>query len=244
MQRINLKKILSVIFFLILTALLYLAVNETNIKTDNSNLIIIFFGIFISGGFLLTLNLLGRNTISTEDSQLTDKKTDHKSKDQKDDIELNVKEYVDGILYDIHKITTIKELSELILKNFAKTFQIVQGIIYVYNNSSNKFIPASSYAFFSENKLSEFETGDGIAGQVANDQNIKLIQNIADDYITVLSGLGKSSANNLLIIPVVYNNKTIAVIELASFDDFPENYKNIYKKINKTIADKFNSLIQ
>lgn len=245
MPKFNIKKILSLVFFLIISLLLYLAVVKTNTYENDSVLFIIYAGIFLSASFLLGINLSGKNYSSEEGSLFSDNKTDKKRKaKENENTELKTREYINGILFDIHKVETIKELGELLLKNFAKTFQIVQGIIYVLNPSSKKFVLASSYAFFSENKLEDFEPGEGIAGQVANDQNIKLIKDIADDYIKVLSGLGSSSAKNLLIIPIVHNNKTIAMIELAAFDDFPQNHQKIYKSINKTIADKFNSLIQ
>jgi hypothetical protein len=43
------------------------------------------------------------------------------------------------------------------------------------------------------------------------------ITDIPDGYITVLSGLGSSSPSNLLIMPVINENETIGIAELAFF---------------------------
>ena len=74
-------------------------------------------------------------------------------------------------------------------------------------------------------------------------KEIQLITDIAEGYLTVISGLGSSSPSNLLIIPFVFNNETIAIAELAAFEDFPENIKEIYDKINDPLSEKINALI-
>ena len=44
------------------------------------------------------------------------------------------------------------------------------------------------------------------------------------DYIKISSGLGKASPLNLIVLPVLFENKVKAVIELASLDTFSETH--------------------
>jgi putative methionine-R-sulfoxide reductase with GAF domain len=238
-----LKKILSVTFFLLIILILFLNLNDANFNLSNKTLILFNLGIFISALFLLILNLIGPSNASGQDSQDEKSEKEKKQKGKKSG-DSDLKPYITGIQNGTDKANTLKDYGDLLLKNLAKEFYIVQGMLYTINRTSGRFEICSSYAYFSENKITDFGLGDGICGQVAQDKTIKMITDMAEDYITVLSGLGSSSVSNLLIIPFVYNNQTIAVVELAAFDDFPDFYKSLYQKINKPIAEKFNALIK
>lgn len=245
MQNLPVRKILSVIFFLILLGLIFILYTENNIEKLDGNTVLIYGGLIFSSLFLLIINLSKRiskkkDLISSEkDSKEDPEKTEILDKDQQVQTEIHISE----ILKDIHKPADIKSLAELILKNFAKGFFIVQGVFFIKNKKTEKFQPTATYAYYSEDEIKEFEEGDGITGQAALNKNIKHITDIAEGYITVLSGLGSSSPTNLLIIPFVLNNETIAIAELAAFENFPENIKGIYSEINKPLSEKINSLI-
>lgn len=241
MQNFPARKILSVFFFLVIIALLLIIY-----KNPTGNSLFIFGGIIFSALILLILNVTNIFSLRKKDKHTDlDNKTDKIIKDpkEKEKKEKQIKKHTEGILLNINRPRDIKSLSELLLRNFAKEFSIVQAIIFTGNKKSKTFQPIASYANYSENDISEFIEGDGITGQVAEDKKIRLITDIAAGYLTVISGLGSSSPKNLLIIPIVSNNETIAIIELAAFESFPESYKEIYNNINKAISDKFNSLV-
>ena len=246
MQNFSAGKILSIFFFLVIIALLLIVYKEIEFKNPERNSLLIFAGIFFAVLFLLVLNLTNfisvREKTKQEDSE---KKSDKIKKDpeEKERDKIQIKSHTAGILKHINRPNDMKAFSELLLKNFAEELSIVQAIIFIRNKKSKTFKPIESFANYSENNIPEFKEGDGIVGQVAEDKKIRLITDIAEGYITVISGLGSSSPSNLLIIPIVSNNETVAIIELAAFESFPETYKEIYTDINKAISDKFNSLV-
>ena len=47
-----------------------------------------------------------------------------------------------------------------------------------------------------------------------------MLTNVPSNYIKISSGLGNAKPSNLIILPVLFENKVKAVIELASLDDF------------------------
>lgn len=63
------------------------------------------------------------------------------------------------------------------------------------------------------------------------------IENIPKNYITVLSVLGSSSPGKLIIIPLIANDNTNAVIELASFTDFPEEINEITQEVSQPLGE-------
>ena len=245
MQKLPVRKILSIIFFLVMAGLIFILYTENNIEKLDRNTVLIYCGLFFSGLFLFILNFTKpvskkKKIISSEEDTEDEAK---KIEDLNKDIQVQTKNHISEILKDIHKPADIKSFAELILKNFARDFFIVQGIVFIKAKNSKRFQPTASYAFYSENEIKEFEEGDGITGQAALNKDIQLITGIAEGYLTVLSGLGSSSPTNLLIIPFVFNNETIAIAELAAFENFPKNIKEIYSKINKPLSEKFHSLI-
>lgn len=141
------------------------------------------------------------------------------------------------------RFDSISKYCEEVLRRFAKEFDIVVGIFYVLNKQEQNFSIANSFAFYSENTNKTFQLGEGITGQVAKNQKNLIIDNVPDGYIDVVSGLGQGSPKNLAFIPVVSDNLTIGVIELASFSKFPENADEVFSKIALKISNDLKKFI-
>lgn len=137
-----------------------------------------------------------------------------------------------------------ESLSDALLKVMSKAFSAVQSMVFIYSREDEKFYPAGSYAFYSDKPVKPFGYGEGINGQVAKNQELLLIDNVPEGYITVLSGLGNSSPKHLAVFPIIFEGKTIAVFELASFGSFPDNFEQLYKSVHTKIAQTYAKFIQ
>ena len=152
---------------------------------------------------------------------------------------LNTKEILNRIIPN--KLPTIEEYSETILLNVSKEVEIVQGIFYVRNLSENTFSSVSYYAYFSENKPEPFKEGESIPGQVARNKEIMEIDNVPENYIQVISGLGEGSPKYLTLFPVIKDDITIAIYEFASFTKLTEEYVSLLKDMAaKTTTNIYN----
>jgi len=132
--------------------------------------------------------------------------------------------------------------SEKLLQNIAKELDIVQGLIFVLNDADQKFHVSGEYAYFSEEQPRSFPLGETLSGQVAKNKKMLNLKKLPDGYITVLSGLGKSSPRHLIIVPIVHEGKSIGVMELASFKHFGENEELLAMKISELMANLLNVL--
>jgi len=132
---------------------------------------------------------------------------------------------------------TPQEYFDQLLINLSKRLDIVQGVAFAFNEKTEKFFMAGSYAYYTEQTDRTFELGEGIPGQVAKDMKILLMDNIPEDYIRIVSGLGTGSPKCLLEIPIVYENKTVAVLELASFEKKALNYDEFLSLLNASIGE-------
>ncbi|MDX2195116.1 MAG: PAS domain-containing protein [Cytophagales bacterium] len=110
-----------------------------------------------------------------------------------------------------------------------------QAKIYMVNNESDmqtKIELISTFAF-SRKKYPKSESllpGEGLVGQAYLEKDAIYMTQVPENYTYITSGLGDAAPRNVMIIPVLYNNVVIAVVEIASF--------KIYSNLEKELIEK------
>ena len=165
------------------------------------------------------------------------------STDQANEDYIDIEEMEKKIIPSNDKNMNFGQLAETILINIANTFDIVQGLFYIRNNNSDTFSIAGKFAYYGEEEPKDFELGIALTGQTAKNQKVLNLTKIPENYITVLSGLGNGSPNGLLIVPVLHNQKTIGLIELASFKHFDKKSEDIFTQLSEKIGKKLSETI-
>jgi hypothetical protein len=137
---------------------------------------------------------------------------------------------------------SIAAYTENLLQNIAQEMEIVTGLVFVLNDTDQMFHISGQYAYYSEEQPRSFSLDETLSGQVAKNRKLLYIKDLPKDYISVISGLGKSVPSHLMIAPIVHNYKSIGVIELASFKPFNESHELIIKRVSESMADLLNEL--
>ena len=238
MQNIPVRKILSAILFILIIVFTYLIFIKLGVQKSDNDIIVLFGGLVFSSMFLFSIVFTRRVIVKTIYEERENLKQNENIKKEKEKI--SFKESL-NIVKEYDKQKDLKELSEFILKKLAHKFNAVQGTLYVREKVGDTFVNTANYALYGNKK--SFKEGEGINGQVATNKKLKIITDIPEGYISVVSGLGAASPNNLLVMPFVFNNKTIALLELASFEEFPNYIFDFYSHINNNISKHFNKLI-
>ena len=140
------------------------------------------------------------------------------------------------------KFDGVNAYAETILQNMAKELDIVQGMVFVLNDADQMFNISGMYAYFSEERPKSFPLGETLSGQVAKNRQTLHLKEVPDGYVTVLSGLGKSSPRQLIITPILFNDQCIGIMEMASFKPFGENDELIIRKVCESMANQLNEL--
>jgi len=164
------------------------------------------------------------------------------TKTDEEDIKIDIENIVRKLVPDDALLSDPKKYCETCLTNISKTFEIVQGIVYLLRDN-DIFYPVATYAYYSNNFPSEFKLGETIPGQVAKDMKPFNLNNIPENYISVVSGLGQGSPRALFILPIIADNKTIAIFELASFKNFDKKTEGTFYKFANIINEKFKGII-
>jgi hypothetical protein len=133
---------------------------------------------------------------------------------------------------------TLESYSKKLLLNMVSEFQIVIGIVYSANSKGNSFSFLTGYGLPNNSVPADFKVGDGLNGQAASNQEVVVIRDLPEEYFDVESGLGSGKPRNIVLAPVVNNNKTIAFIEFATFIEIDSKTEEFIKKICSLAAEK------
>src|SRR6202034_1094933 len=101
----------------------------------------------------------------------------------------------------------------------------------------------AAYGYRTEKNIpTDFAIGEGLVGQVAFEKERIILSNIPGNYIKISSGLGRSKPANLIILPVLFENKVKAVIELASLDEFSETHLDFLSQLIESVRIVLNTI--
>lgn len=149
------------------------------------------------------------------------------------------KDDLDQLVLNIGKSEDSKEIANTLLSQIANDLEIVQGIVYIYNSENDLFESKATYAYFGDKAPKSFKLGEGLNGQVAKDKKKLIIRELPLEYLKVLSGLGQGKPKLILLAPLIHEEKTVALVELAFFVELEEQKINKFEQILNQLANKF-----
>ncbi len=84
--------------------------------------------------------------------------------------------------------------------------------------------------------------GDGLVGQCAREKQRILLANIPASYTPVHSSLGEALPASIVVLPVLFEGETKAVIELASLHAFTDAHLNFLEQLTQSIGVVLNTI--
>jgi hypothetical protein len=136
----------------------------------------------------------------------------------------------------------LKSVAGRILKNLSREFEIVQGVFFGLN-TEGKFSFVADYACSFMIPPADFEPGEGISGQAVINHKLLIVPNIPDSYFPVVSGLGTGKAKYLYIIPLIYEKRVIALIEISCFSEIEEGKLSLLNHLMREGGQKLSTVL-
>lgn len=137
---------------------------------------------------------------------------------------------------------SIDVLCDNVLNKLAQLIHIQVGVFYV--NRGDLLELASSYAYVRRKHLStQFSVGEGIVGQCAKERKIIVISSIPDDYIKISSGLGETSPNSIMVVPILFEKQLLGVLEIGKLTPFSNEDILILEHSAQNVGIALNSAI-
>ncbi len=84
--------------------------------------------------------------------------------------------------------------------------------------------------------------GEGLVGQCAVERRRMLIGQLPPDSIRIGSGLFSASPKNVIVLPVVFEDQLMAVIELASLGEYTTSHLAFLEQLTSSIGIVLNSI--
>ena len=101
----------------------------------------------------------------------------------------------------------------------------------------------ASYGYKERKSLANrFKLGEALIGQAALERKAIVITRAPEDYITIASGLGEAAPTSIIVVPVLFEETVMAVIELASFAPFTEVQQTFLEMLSESIGVVLNTI--
>jgi HAMP domain-containing protein/signal transduction histidine kinase/CheY-like chemotaxis protein len=146
-----------------------------------------------------------------------------------------------GMLQGQRELNTV---GQMLLTELAPLINAQQGTIYHLAESDGypELRLLSSYAHDSERITQSIGLGEGLVGQCAVEKKRILLADVPPEFITISSSLGAARNVNIIVLPVLFEGQTKAVIELAALQNFGTGSLAFLELLTQSIGAVFNTI--
>ncbi|MGA9528753.1 MAG: HAMP domain-containing protein [Terriglobales bacterium] len=146
-----------------------------------------------------------------------------------------------GMLQGQRDLTTV---GRMLLSELAPLVNAQQGVIYqMETEESAGMVLLSAFASDGpEGQLRRLKIGEGLVGQCAVEKQRMLISDLPPNTVPVRSGLFEAVPRNVIVLPVLFEDRVKAVIELASLSVFTASHLAFLEQLTASIGIVLNSI--
>ena len=140
----------------------------------------------------------------------------------------------------------VRTVADLILSEVAALVSAHYGAFYIVETREGEepvLQLVAGYALSSADGANRaFRWGEGLVGQSARDGRRILMTSVPAGYVSVRSGLGEASPSALVVLPVDFEGRVKAVIELGSMEQFSPTHLDFLDQLADGIGVVINTL--
>src|SRR5207244_1784152 len=134
-------------------------------------------------------------------------------------------------------------VARLILSELAPVVTAQHGAFYLYDGNESRGLLRLLAGYAIEPGASDsFELGTGLVGQCAREKQKIVLSGTPSDFVRITSGLGTAAPANVIILPILFEGRVKAVIELASFERFRATHQALLDQLTETLGIVINTI--
>ncbi|MFL5927476.1 MAG: response regulator, partial [Gaiellaceae bacterium] len=141
----------------------------------------------------------------------------------------------------------LKQVSRLIMSELTPLVGAQHGGFFMAEGEAGadpQLRLVASYAYKRRKGIANvFGLGEGLVGQAALERKAILITQAPEDYVTIGSGLGEAAPVNIVVLPVLFEDQVMAVIEMASFTRFSDAHLTFLEQLSETLGVVLNTIV-
>jgi CheY-like chemotaxis protein/signal transduction histidine kinase/HAMP domain-containing protein len=145
-----------------------------------------------------------------------------------------------GMLQGQRELTTV---GRMLLSELAPLVNAQQGVLYQMEaDDPNNLTLLSTFADSTEGHPQLVKVGEGLIGQCALEKRRMLISDLPSHTVPIRSGLFEAVPHNVIVLPVLFEDRVKAVIELASLNAFTRSHLGFLEQLTSSIGIVLNSI--
>jgi len=133
----------------------------------------------------------------------------------------------------------LRTVGRMILSELAPLAEVQRGLFYLANPESEPprlTLLATYPRQLKPAPLAEIPFGEGLIGQCAEDRQRIRLRDVPPDYAPIQSGLGSTTPRSVVILPILFEDETRAVLELASIEELSEIHLAFLDQLGESIG--------
>ena len=148
-----------------------------------------------------------------------------------------IKSHIAEISQALQSADNFTGLSQIFLSSIAPLLKIGHGVFYIFEADQQRLRLLGNYAYRERKNLDQyFLLGQGLVGQCALERAPIILTQPPADYIQIGSSLGQAAPTVIAVLPVLRNDRLLAVVELATFERFGENQQALLDGLMPILA--------
>ena len=145
-----------------------------------------------------------------------------------------------GMLQGQRELTTV---GSMLLSELAPLVNAQQGVLYqMESEDSSSMTLLSAFADSLDGHPQRVRMGEGLVGQCALEKRRMLISDLPNHTTPIRSGLFEAVPRNVIVLPVLFEDRVKAVIELASLNAFTTSHLAFLEQLTASIGIVLNSI--
>jgi signal transduction histidine kinase/CheY-like chemotaxis protein/HAMP domain-containing protein len=140
----------------------------------------------------------------------------------------------------------LEVVAELIMEELAPLLGATHGTFFLTeeSNGERRLRLIAGYGLRADkNAPIQYRIGQSLIGQVAKSKRPIVVDQIPQGYIKISSGLGEAQPANLAIMPLMFEDQVVGVVELASFTKFTAVQITFLEQLAETLGISVNAII-
>jgi len=144
-------------------------------------------------------------------------------------------------------LKALATFAEVVMNELVPALDAQLGLFYNQETNNDNDVVLTligSYAHKKrKNVANQFSLGEGLVGQSALEKKTIFLSQVPDDYIHISSGAGEVIPKNIIVFPLLFEGKLLAVIEVASVKEFSSLHQELVEQLAQNIGVVFNNII-
>ena len=140
----------------------------------------------------------------------------------------------------------LRTVADLILTEVAPLVSAHYGAFYIVETRDGEeplLRLAAGYAVAADDTPNKaFRWGEGLVGQCARDGRRIQLNTVPSGYVAVKSGLGEAPPASIVVLPVIFEGRVKAVVELASVQAFGPTHLDFLDQLTEGIGVVLNTI--